>query len=53
MLYLLKVNTSKQHNKTVGSQFRDSLTQLINTLHATTPHYVRCIKVRIEKKFLE
>lgn len=40
---------SKQHKKTVGSQFRDSLTQLISTLHATTPHYVRCIKPNEEK----
>lgn len=36
---------SKQHKKTVGSQFQESLASLISTLHATTPHYVRCIKV--------
>lgn len=30
--------------KTVGSQFRDSLTLLMTSLNATTPHYVRCIK---------
>ncbi|PSN35592.1 Unconventional myosin-Vb [Blattella germanica] len=36
--------TSKQHKKTVGSQFRDSLNMLMSTLNATTPHYVRCIK---------
>lgn len=35
---------SKQHKKTVGSQFRDSLNLLMGTLNATTPHYVRCIK---------
>lgn len=35
---------SKQHKKTVGSQFRDSLNLLMATLNATTPHYVRCIK---------
>lgn len=28
----------------VGSQFRDSLNALMNTLNATTPHYIRCIK---------
>lgn len=39
---------SKQH-KTVGWQFRESLTQLISTLHATTPHYVRCIKPNDDK----
>ncbi|XP_021923468.1 unconventional myosin-Va [Zootermopsis nevadensis] len=36
--------SSKQHKKTVGSQFRDSLNMLMTTLNATTPHYVRCIK---------
>ncbi|XP_076436047.1 unconventional myosin-Va-like isoform X2 [Babylonia areolata] len=35
---------SKQHKKTVGSQFRDSLMMLMETLNATTPHYIRCIK---------
>ncbi|XP_052862372.1 unconventional myosin-Va [Anopheles cruzii] len=41
--------TQKQHRKTVGSQFRESLTQLITTLHNTTPHYVRCIKPNDDK----
>ncbi|BFZ26086.1 hypothetical protein BsWGS_29125 [Bradybaena similaris] len=35
---------SKQHKKTVGSQFRDSLCSLMDTLNATSPHYIRCIK---------
>ncbi|KAF9809275.1 hypothetical protein SFRURICE_015738 [Spodoptera frugiperda] len=30
--------------QTVGSQFRASLSALMATLSATTPHYVRCIK---------
>ncbi|CAG5135330.1 unnamed protein product, partial [Candidula unifasciata] len=35
---------SKQNKKTVGSQFRDSLCSLMDTLNATSPHYIRCIK---------
>ncbi|XP_023037684.1 unconventional myosin-Va isoform X3 [Drosophila willistoni] len=44
-----RVVPSKQHRKTVGSQFQESLTSLISTLHSTTPHYVRCIKPNDEK----
>ncbi|KAG7253119.1 hypothetical protein CRUP_014171, partial [Coryphaenoides rupestris] len=36
-----RAQTSKVHKKTVGLQ---SLTMLMDTLNATTPHYVRCIK---------
>nr|CAD7262898.1 unnamed protein product [Timema shepardi] len=47
------VSSSKQHKKTVGSQFRDSLNMLMGTLNATTPHYVRCIKPNDEKQAFE
>uniref|UniRef100_UPI0037E8FDDE unconventional myosin-Vb isoform X3 n=1 Tax=Semicossyphus pulcher TaxID=241346 RepID=UPI0037E8FDDE len=35
---------NREHRKTVGHQFRSSLHLLMETLNATTPHYVRCIK---------
>ncbi|XP_065199527.1 unconventional myosin-Va isoform X2 [Planococcus citri] len=41
---------NKQHKKTVGSQFRDSLNALMATLNATTPHYIRCIKPNDSKE---
>ncbi|KAG8223286.1 hypothetical protein J437_LFUL001563 [Ladona fulva] len=44
---------SKQHKRSVGSQFRESLQMLMCTLNATTPHYVRCIKPNDEKGSFE
>ncbi|CAD5125633.1 DgyrCDS13833 [Dimorphilus gyrociliatus] len=36
--------STRSHKQTVASQFKVSLTQLMETLFSTTPHYVRCIK---------
>nr|XP_014351998.1 PREDICTED: unconventional myosin-Vc isoform X2 [Latimeria chalumnae] len=41
--------TNKQLRKTVGNKFRSSLYLLMETLNATTPHYVRCIKPNDDK----
>ncbi|XP_030586984.1 unconventional myosin-Va-like [Archocentrus centrarchus] len=38
------LSAKKDTKKTVGLQFRQSLNLLMETLNATTPHYVRCIK---------
>ncbi|XP_028970878.1 unconventional myosin-Vc isoform X2 [Esox lucius] len=40
---------NKQLRTTVGTKFRSSLYLLMETLNATTPHYVRCIKPNDEK----
>ncbi|CRL02752.1 CLUMA_CG015744, isoform B [Clunio marinus] len=43
----LQTLPSKQHKQTVGHQFRESLNQLITTLHSTTPHYVHEDRYRL------
>ena len=47
--FLKNFSYTKQHKKTVGSQFKDSLILLMSALNSTTPHYVRCIKPNDEK----
>uniref|UniRef100_A0A8C8SPI5 Myosin VC n=1 Tax=Pelusios castaneus TaxID=367368 RepID=A0A8C8SPI5_9SAUR len=44
---------NKHFRTTVGSKFRSSLYLLMETLNATTPHYVRCIKPNDEKLAFE
>lgn len=44
---------NKQFRTTVGNKFRTSLYLLMETLNATTPHYVRCIKPNDEKLAFE
>ncbi|XP_078718470.1 unconventional myosin-Va-like [Lampetra fluviatilis] len=41
--------SSREHKRSVGLQFRNSLHLLMETLNATTPHYVRCIKPNDDK----
>jgi myosin-5 len=46
-------SSSKEHKKTVVSQFQYSLKMLMMTLNATTQHYVRCIKPNDNKVLFE
>ncbi|XP_006831700.1 PREDICTED: unconventional myosin-Vc [Chrysochloris asiatica] len=46
--HVIKAN-NKHLRTTVGNKFRSSLYLLMETLNATTPHYVRCIKPNDKK----
>ncbi|CEG47982.1 myosin-like protein [Plasmopara halstedii] len=39
-----RAQTSKNRGASVGLQFKEQLTTLLETLHRTNPHYVRCLK---------
>ena len=41
---------SKKRPPTAGNQFKVSMTDLVKTLMACTPHYVRCMKPNDEKR---
>ncbi|XP_057692409.1 unconventional myosin-Vc isoform X2 [Corythoichthys intestinalis] len=43
------MSANKQLRTSVGKKFHSSLALLMDTLNATTPHYVRCIKPNDEK----
>eukprot|EP01132_Coremiostelium_polycephalum_P006092 gene6092-7590_t len=45
-----KPEDSKKRPETAGSQFRNAMNALINTLLACSPHYVRCIKSNDNKQ---
>ena len=47
------VGSQQETKATVGDQFRDSLFKLMNTLNATSPHYIRCIKPNDIKEAFE
>lgn len=46
----VRPKAKSSRSATVGWQFRGSLAALIETLNATEPHYIRCIKPNDEKK---
>lgn len=46
---LFKDDQPGQVKKTAATQFKEQVNSLVNTLAATSPHYVRCIKPNPEK----
>ena len=45
-----KKSVSKKRPTTAGSQFKHSMANLVTTLMACTPHYIRCIKPNDQKR---
>jgi myosin heavy subunit len=41
--------STKKGKSTLGAQFKQQLTTLMDTLNATEPHFVRCMKPNMEK----
>ena len=39
-----RAGSSKKSKKTLGAQFKEQLTDLMETLNSTFPHFVRCMK---------
>lgn len=45
-----KTDSDLKRPETLGSQFRTSISQLMENLLSKNPHYIRCVKPNLEKK---